>query len=101
MLQLLEKIVNIDSGTYVEGGTDRVGEVLAGEYEKEGFYVKKHDEGEYGAHFQIKADQGAEPKIMIIGHMDTVFPEGAVKERPFHHDDEKAYGPGVSDMKAS
>lgn len=101
MFTLLEEIVNIDSGTYIDGGTDKVGAVLKREYEKEGFYVQVHDEGEYGAHLQIRVSEDAEPNIMIVGHMDTVFSEGTAKKRPFRRDEERAYGPGVSDMKAS
>lgn len=101
MFSLLEEIVNIDSGTYVEGGTDRVAEVLTKAYEAEGFFVQAHDEGEYGANLQIKISEDAKPKILVVGHMDTVFPEGTAKERPFSRDEHKAYGPGVSDMKAS
>ena len=39
--------------------------------------------------------------LLFIGHMDTVFKEGAVKENPFRVDEENfAHGPGVVDMKA-
>src|SRR5699024_12818974 len=41
------------------------------------------------------------PKILILAHMDTVFPEGTATERPFTIKDGRAYGPGVIDMKAS
>ena len=36
---------------------------------------------------------------LLVGHMDTVFPDGTVAERPFVIDDGRAYGPGVTDMK--
>lgn len=101
MFALLEEIVNIDSGTYIEGGTDRVGEVLRKAYEEEGFHVKTHTGGEYGVHLQIRASKDAMPHLLIVGHMDTVFPEGTAKKRPFRRDETYAYGPGVSDMKAS
>jgi glutamate carboxypeptidase len=42
---------------------------------------------------------GAGPRILLIGHMDTVFPDGTAAERPFRIDDGIARGPGVSDMK--
>ena len=38
--------------------------------------------------------------IVLMGHRDTVFPEGEVARRPFTHRDGVAYGPGVADMKA-
>ncbi len=37
--------------------------------------------------------------VMFLGHMDTVFPTGEVEKRPFFIKDNKAYGPGVCDMK--
>ncbi len=40
------------------------------------------------------------PRILLIGHMDTVFDPGTAAERPFRIDDGIAYGPGVTDMKA-
>ncbi len=38
-------------------------------------------------------------RILLIGHMDTVFPEGTAASRPFHVEYDRAYGPGVADMK--
>lgn len=43
---------------------------------------------------------GGEPKVLILGHHDTVFPLGALAQRPFTVADGKATGPGVFDMKA-
>src|SRR5699024_6283185 len=42
-----------------------------------------------------------EPNILILAHMDTVFPKGTATERPFSISENYAYGPGVIDMKAS
>jgi glutamate carboxypeptidase len=42
---------------------------------------------------------GGEPKVLILGHHDTVFPIGALADRPFTVADGKATGPGVFDMK--
>lgn len=43
---------------------------------------------------------GGEPKVLVIGHHDTVFPRGALAERPFRVEGSRATGPGVFDMKA-
>ena len=43
---------------------------------------------------------GGEPKVLLLGHHDTVFPLGALAARPFTHADGKLTGPGVFDMKA-
>jgi len=38
--------------------------------------------------------------VLLVGHMDTVFPKGTAAQRPYHEENGKAYGPGVADMKA-
>jgi glutamate carboxypeptidase len=43
---------------------------------------------------------GGAPKVLLVGHHDTVFPVGSVAARPFAVADGKATGPGVFDMKA-
>jgi glutamate carboxypeptidase len=44
---------------------------------------------------------GGEPRVLLLGHHDTVFPAGTCAARPFTvHDDGRATGPGVFDMKA-
>ena len=40
------------------------------------------------------------PDVLVLGHLDTVFPAGTVGRRPFRVVDGRAYGPGVFDMKA-
>jgi glutamate carboxypeptidase len=52
----------------------------------------------HGPHLHWKG--GGEPKVLIVGHHDTVFPVGTVAARPFAINDGKATGPGVFDMKA-
>ena len=37
--------------------------------------------------------------LMLVGHLDTVFPEGTVARRPMGCDEAKLYGPGTADMK--
>ncbi len=49
------------------------------------------------------ASYGADRKsaaVAFMGHMDTVFPDGTIDQRPFTIKDGKAYGSGVLDMKA-
>ncbi|WP_400163100.1 M20 family metallopeptidase [Brevibacillus sp. TJ4] len=101
MLQLLEKLVNIDSGTYVKHGVDAVGSVLQKEYEALGYVVEVHEQPELGNNLTIRHKDAVNPQILAIAHMDTVFVEGTVSERPFTRDEKRAYGPGVFDMKGS
>jgi glutamate carboxypeptidase len=47
----------------------------------------------------FEGGQPSGPRVLLIGHMDTVFSDGTVAERPFRLEDGLARGPGVSDMK--
>jgi glutamate carboxypeptidase len=43
--------------------------------------------------------KGEGGRVLLIGHMDTVFPDGTAESRPFRVEGDRAFGPGVSDMK--
>ncbi|WP_342528241.1 M20 family metallopeptidase [Chryseomicrobium sp. FSL W7-1435] len=101
MLEKLESIVNIDSGSRYKAGVDEVGRRLGEEYKKLGFTVDVHENKKLGNNLVIRHREAADPKVLLIAHMDTVFPQGTAKERPFHIKGDYAYGPGVADMKAS
>ncbi|WP_054859414.1 M20/M25/M40 family metallo-hydrolase [Gracilibacillus sp. JCM 18860] len=102
MLYLLEQLVNIDSGTSDKaGGVDRIGALMATLYRALGLKVNVFPEADYGNHLVVRASQQHKPTILIITHMDTVFEKGTAKLRPFLVKDNRAYGPGVIDMKAS
>jgi len=101
MNSLLEQLVNIDSGSYHKEGVDKVGEIIREKFEEIGMYVKVHRETEFGDHLEIKFSEDSDPDIIIIAHMDTVFPIGEAEKRPYKIIGDKAYGPGVSDEKAS
>ncbi len=101
MYDLLERIVNTDSGTYDKEGVDTVGDILIEKFEEIGMDVKVHYEEKLGNHLEIKASRDLDPKILIIAHMDTVFPKGEAEKRPFKVIGDKAFGPGVNDEKAS
>ena len=101
MLQFIERLVNIDSGSYHKQGVDKIGMILEKSYEELGFDCLIVEEEEYGNHLIIEHKDAIDPKIIILAHMDTVFPEGTTVDRPFRIEGNRAYGPGVIDMKAS
>jgi glutamate carboxypeptidase len=57
----------------------------------------------YGEHLRVKALGGREKlrPIVILGHTDTVHPRGSLQQRPWRVEANRAYGPGVFDMKAN
>jgi len=100
-LKLLEQIVNVDSGTGdVEGGR-KVAGVLAARLKALGFTVESvKAEAEGLPENTVATLKGTgKGRVLLIGHIDTVFGPATVAKRPFRMDAEKAYGPGVSDEK--
>lgn len=56
----------------------------------------------YGEHLRVIAfGDSREKPILILGHTDTVHPRGSLKQRPWRVEGNRAYGPGVFDMKAN
>jgi glutamate carboxypeptidase len=100
-LQVLEQLVNIDSGTGdVEGGR-KVAALLVPRLKALGMTVETVAAEAPGLPENIVATMKGTGKgrILMIGHVDTVFGPGTVAKRPYRADAEKAYGPGVSDEK--
>jgi len=100
MMVLLQTLVNIDSGSTFKMGVDRVGNIMSSKLEKEGFNIETIKQAEYGNHIVAKKIGKGKGRILLLGHMDTVFPEGTAKKRPFNIQGDRAYGPGVNDMKS-
>lgn len=101
MQDLLQKVVNIDSGSRDEAGVTAVAHALAERLQAAGVPVQFEPVPGYGVllHAQVNAaGQGA--PIVLMGHMDTVYPAGTVAKRPYREEAGRAYGPGVADMKS-
>lgn len=99
MLELLARLVNIDCGTYDKAGVDQVGDILAGRLARLDFDVQRDPQEKFGDHVIGTKPGAGNRHILFIGHMDTVFPAGTVQKRPFRIEGQRAYGPGVVDMK--
>ena len=101
MIALLETLVNIDSGSYNKAGVDAVGDEVIAFLNDNGVATSKIAvEGHGDAVRAMVPGTGSNRPIMVMGHRDTVFPDGEVQERPFKIENGRAYGPGVADMKA-
>ncbi|MEC6822582.1 M20 family metallopeptidase [Photobacterium piscicola] len=100
-LEELRPLINIDCGTLTVDGIDVVATIMAQKYLDLGWHVKRIDCGIAGTGLEVRNKPDADHiDVMLIGHMDTVFPAGTAAARPMTHDNERAYGPGVSDMKS-
>jgi glutamate carboxypeptidase len=101
MQDLLQKVVDIDSGSRDEAGVTAVAAALRERLEAAGIAVQFEPVPGYGVllHAEVPGARDAAP-ILLMGHMDTVFPAGTVAKRPFRVEGGRAYGPGVADMKS-
>lgn len=101
MLSLWEELVNTESGSYQIEGVNAVCGILRREMEAAGIKTRTIPMENAGDMLigEWNMESGKAP-LLLIGHMDTVFKEGAAKENPFHIDEDgMAHGPGVLDMK--
>ncbi|MGY3902303.1 M20 family metallopeptidase [Aeromonas lusitana] len=98
----LVPLINLDCGSLHKPGIAQVAELMAAKYQAMGgWHIKQVDCGVAGPGLEIRNQpDAAHIDVMLIGHMDTVFPLGTAAVRPMTTDGERAYGPGVSDMKS-
>lgn len=99
-ISLLEKMVNINSGTTNLSGVHEMGEMLRPEFEKLGFKTQWFEEPAdmQRAGTLIAERHGKGKKIILIGHLDTVFPKDSPFQK-FELRNKIASGPGVIDDK--
>ncbi|WKB35650.1 M20/M25/M40 family metallo-hydrolase [Terrilactibacillus sp. S3-3] len=101
MLELLERLVNIDSGSMNVAGVNKVSGILTAAYQEIGFVPTVCFHPAYGNTVILRHKEAHYPGLLLTVHTDTVFPDGTAKKRPFVSRGDYAYGPGVFDMKAS
>lgn len=93
----LEHICLINSFTKNKEGVDAVGQQIRTWLEAIGFETVVHERGAIGDHLHFISPKTEGSKILLLGHNDTVFPQG--KFETFRSDSQWVYGPGVCDMK--
>ena len=108
LTQLLKTLVETESPSHDKSAVDRVGAIVADEMRKLGGQVEVIPNQETGDHvlarFESPSPSGrgarGEGEILILCHMDTVFPLGTIQKTPYREEGEKIFGPGTLDMKA-
>jgi glutamate carboxypeptidase len=99
-LQLLERAVNINSGTMNFAGVREVGEVFRAELDRLGFSTRWVDGASFKRAGHLVADRkGDGPRVLLIGHLDTVFEPDSPFQKFVRLDERTARGPGIIDMK--
>lgn len=99
-LSLLERLVNIDSGTGYEPGLNQVEGILIEELQQLGAEIETVPATpNAGLNVIARFTGSGKGKILLIAHTDTVFKAGTAGERPFRIREGRGYGPGVCDDK--
>ena len=99
MLGLLKRLVETESPSSNKAAVDRVAAIVAEECRSLGAEVTVHPCAEAGDQLVAKFPGGQGKPVILLSHMDTVFPLGTLARMPFYSRDDKTYGPGVLDMK--
>ncbi len=103
MLRLLRRLVQIESPSLEKAAVDRLGRFLAAEWRRRGAQVRRLRQRQRGNHLQASVWLGhGRPagQLLVLGHLDTVYPLGTLRRMPFRVAGGRVYGPGVYDMKA-
>jgi glutamate carboxypeptidase len=102
MVKLLGEFVRCESPSHDKAAVDRCGALVAREWKRRGANVRIFRQAERGNHVRVELWLGkGKPagQIMVLGHLDTVYPLGTLGKMAFRVAGGRAWGPGTFDMK--
>jgi glutamate carboxypeptidase len=94
-VELLQRLVELESPTGDNERMGHIGRFIAAELEALGARIERRD-----PHLIARLGPDDGPPLVLLAHMDTVWPAGTLPGMPFHVKDGYAWGPGALDMKA-
>ena len=104
MIHLLKQVTSLESPTNDKKAVDACSSFVAREFRKIGCKVTNIPQKEIGDLLSIEYAPGrlreADDEILVLTHIDTVWPVGKLAKMPFYVTGPKLFGPGVLDMKA-
>ena len=101
IVQTIRQLVELESPSDVKQAVDRLGTILTGRFEEIGGKVRIHLVAKFGNHLQVDfAGAQKSSPVLLLGHMDTVYPIGTISRMPCHEAKGRLWGPGVLDMKS-
>jgi glutamate carboxypeptidase len=103
LVRLLGQFVRCESPSHQKEAVDRLGKLVAKEWRRRGAKVRILRHATNGNHVRAEMWLGKgrpEGQIMVLGHLDTVYPLGTIAAMPFRVRARRAFGPGTFDMKA-
>jgi glutamate carboxypeptidase len=104
MLSLLKELVFLESPTSDKKAVNACGAVIADRFARIGVKATRFPQKSVGDfllfEYPAKDDPRLDGRILVLTHIDTVWPVGQLKTMPFYVQGDKVFGPGVLDMKA-
>jgi glutamate carboxypeptidase len=99
--ETIRQLVEIESPSDNKPAVDQLGDRLAGRFEKIGGHAKFHRVQNFGDHLQVDFCGAHSGKpVLLLGHIDTVYPMGTLSTMPCRVADGRLWGPGALDMKS-
>ena len=104
--QLLKTLVETESPSHDKSAVDRVGAIVAEEARNLGGEGEVIPNQKTGGHILSRFPSDLQPStldlqpILLLCHMDTVFPLGTIQKIPYREAGDRIFGPGTLDMKA-
>ena len=103
MVRLLGRFVRQESPSDDKGAVDAFGKLVAAEWQKRGARTRWIRQAKRGNHLRVewpaKTAGGQSGQLLVLGHLDTVYGLGTLKQMPFRVTRGRAFGPGAFDMK--
>lgn len=101
LVNTIRQMVEIESPTDNKQGVDRLGRWLATKFDALGGHSKFHRALEFGDHLQVDfPGRDRRPSVLLLGHLDTVYPTGTLASMPCRVEEGRLWGPGALDMKS-
>ena len=108
LLETLKELVSIESGSADREGLDRIAEVIARRLKALGASVEFIEPGPDTVRFSNTPEKlgkmvratfsgSGNRKILLLAHMDTVYPRGMLAQQPFRVEGDRAWGLGIAD----
>jgi glutamate carboxypeptidase len=98
LFRLLEQLVRTETPTSHKAGNDIAARLAGEEFARLGGAVAFDPQTKFGDHL-VASWPGTGPHVLIIGHLDTVWPLGTLERMGYTERAGRIYGPGVFDMK--
>ncbi len=104
MVNLLKELVSLESPSIEKKAVDKCSDFIIKEFKKVGAKATRFPQKKIGDLYTVQypglKSKAKKEQILVLTHIDTVWPVGKIQNMPFYLSGSKIYGPGVLDMKA-